>query len=127
MTTATTTDASAPRMYTRGDAMRILRIGETSLHWLVRTGKLRSVRIGGRVLIPATEVERLCRKGTTLSEAEKAAARSDSDPHRRHCNRAVERPSEPPRPRRRGRPRKTDNVAAATGEPPNKGGRGVPS
>jgi hypothetical protein len=67
---------SAPRMYTRSDAMRILRIGETSLHWLTRTGKLQTVRIGGRVLIPATEIERLCRKGTTLSEAEKTAARA---------------------------------------------------
>ena len=35
-TTTTATDANAPRMYTRGDAMRILRIGETSLHWLIR-------------------------------------------------------------------------------------------
>jgi hypothetical protein len=69
-------DESAPRMYTRGDAMRILRIGETSLHWLTRTGKLQTVRIGGRVLIPATEIERLCRKGTSLSQAEKTAARA---------------------------------------------------
>ena len=76
-TTTTATDASAPRMYTRGDAMRILRIGETSLHWLTKTGKLRSVRIGARGLTPAKEVERLCLKGTTLSGAEKAAALSD--------------------------------------------------
>ena len=69
-------DGSAPRMYTRGDAMKILRIGETSLHWLTRTGKLQTVRIGGRVLSPATENERLCRKGTSLSEAEKTAARA---------------------------------------------------
>jgi hypothetical protein len=55
--------------------MRILRIGETSLHWLTRSGKLQAVRIGARVLIPAAEIERLCRKGTTLSEAEKTAAR----------------------------------------------------
>ena len=69
-------DGSAPRMYTRGDAMKILRIGETSLHWLTRTGKLQSVRIGGRVLIPAREIERLCRKGISLSKAEKTAARA---------------------------------------------------
>jgi hypothetical protein len=68
-------EQSAPRMYTRGDAMRILRIGETSLHWLTRTGKLQTVRIGGRVLIPGPELDRLCRKGATLSEAEKRAAR----------------------------------------------------
>ena len=75
-----TTAADAPRMYTRSDTMRILRIGQTSLFWLTKTGKLRFVRVGARVLIPASEVERLCRKGTTLSEAEKAAARSDPEP-----------------------------------------------
>jgi hypothetical protein len=68
----------APRMYTRADAMRILRIGETSLHWLTRTGKLLTVRIGGRVLIPAGELDRLCRKGATLSETEKRAARKQT-------------------------------------------------
>ena len=72
----------ARRMYTRADAMRILRIGETSLHWLTRTGKLQAVRIGARVLIPAPEIERLCRKGTTLSEAEKTAAREQTAHHR---------------------------------------------
>jgi excisionase family DNA binding protein len=82
-TTTTTADANAPRMYTRSDAMRILRIGETSIYWLTKTGKLRSVRIGARVLIPATEVECLCRKGTTLTEAEKSAARGDREPRRR--------------------------------------------
>jgi len=75
-------DESPPRMFTRGDAMKILRIGETSLHWLTRTGKLQAVRIGGRVLIPATEIERLCRRGTTLSEAEKTAAREQITHHR---------------------------------------------
>ena len=75
-------DGSAPRMYTRGDAMKILRLGETTLHWLTRLGKLQAVRVGGRVLIPATEIERLCRKGTTLSEAEKTAAREHKTHHR---------------------------------------------
>ena len=68
-------DESAPRMFTRNDAMKILRVGETTLHWLTRIGKLRAVRIGGRVLIPAGEIERLCRKGASLTEAEKTAAR----------------------------------------------------
>jgi hypothetical protein len=75
-------EESAPRMYTRGDAMRILRIGETSLHWLTRTGKLQTVRIGGRVLIPATEIARLCRTGASLTEAEKTAAREQITHHR---------------------------------------------
>ena len=55
-------DESLPRMFTRNDAMKILRLGETTLHWLTRLGKLKSVRVGGRVLIPATEIERLVAK-----------------------------------------------------------------
>jgi Helix-turn-helix domain len=66
-TTPVNDDIVAPRMFTRGDAMRILRIGETTLHFLTKTGKLQSVRIGARVLIPAAEIERLCRKGATLT------------------------------------------------------------
>jgi hypothetical protein len=75
-------EIGAPRMYTRADAMRILRIGETSLHWLTRTKKLQTVRIGARVLIPGPELDRLCRKGATLSEAEKKAAREQITHHR---------------------------------------------
>ena len=82
MPTTHVNEIVAPRMYTRADAMRILRIGETSLHWLTRSGKLQAVRIGARVLIPAAEIERLCRKGTTLSEAEKTAAREQIAHHR---------------------------------------------
>ena len=82
MPTTHLNESVAPRMYTRADALRILRIGETSLHWLTRTGKLPIVRIGARVLIPAVEIERLCRKGTTLSEAEKTAAREHITHHR---------------------------------------------
>ena len=83
MPTTHVNEIVAPRMYTRADAMRILRIGETSLHWLSRTGKLQTVRIGGRVLIPASEIERLCRKRTTLSEAEKTVAREQIAQHSR--------------------------------------------
>jgi len=79
-------DESLPRMFTRNDAMKILRLGETTLHWLTRLGKLQAVRVGGRVLIPATEIERLCRKGTTLTEAEKTAAREHITHHRGRCS-----------------------------------------
>lgn len=39
---------------------------------LVRTGKLRSVRINRRVLIPAAEVQRLATEGTSKQEARRA-------------------------------------------------------
>ena len=91
-----TTKASAgPRLFTRAEALKILRVGETTLHWLQRTGKLKHVRIGARVLFSAAQIERLATRGATLTDAEKQAA-------------AKRRPktAEPPL-RRRGRPRKT--------------------
>jgi len=72
---ALTTDARAPpRLYNRTEALRILRIGETTLFWLQRTGKLKRIRIGSRVLFDATEIERIAAKGASLTAAEKQAA-----------------------------------------------------
>jgi helix-turn-helix protein len=81
------------RLVTRAEALQILRIGETSLHWLQRTHKLRPIRIGSRVLFNAAEIERIAMRGATLTGAEKEAAA--------------------PQPRRRGRPpkRRDDNGA----------------
>ena len=63
-----------PRLFTRAEALAILKIGETSLYWLQRTGKLRSIRIGSRVLFNAAEIARLATHGASLTEAEKEAA-----------------------------------------------------
>jgi hypothetical protein len=63
-----------PRLFTRADALALLKIGETTLYWLQRTGKLKPVRIGSRVLFNATEIERLATHGASLTEAEKEAA-----------------------------------------------------
>jgi hypothetical protein len=91
-----TTNASAgPRLFTRAEALKILRVGETTLHWLQRTGKLKHVRIGARVLFSAAEIAWLASRGATLTDAEKQSAA-------KHRPKAAEPPL-----RRRGRPRKT--------------------
>ena len=66
--------ALAPRLFTRAEALTILRIGETTLHWLERCGKLKAIRIGSRVLFNATEIERVAGRGASLTEVEKKAA-----------------------------------------------------
>jgi hypothetical protein len=63
-----------PRLFTRAEVLAILKIGETTLFWLQRTGKLKAIRIGSRVLFNSTEIERLAMHGATLTEAEKEAA-----------------------------------------------------
>jgi len=68
-------ETGAPRLLlTRPETLAALRIGETTLHWLQRTGKLKSINIGARVLFNPAEVERLARYGCSLTAAEKRAA-----------------------------------------------------
>ena len=74
ITNHTSNDQSGPRLFTRAEALAILKIGETTLFWLQRTGKLRPIRIGSRVLYNAVEIERLATHGASLTEAEKEAA-----------------------------------------------------
>ena len=78
-------DGQPPRLLlTRVETLAALRIGETTLHWLARTEKLNAIKIGARVLFSATEVERLARRGCSLTEAEKrAATRRSEDPAQR--------------------------------------------
>jgi hypothetical protein len=68
------TDTKPQFLLSLAETLATLRIGETTLHWLARTKKLNAVRIGARVLFSATEVERLARRGCSLTEAEKRAA-----------------------------------------------------
>ena len=63
-----------PRLFTRAEALALLKIGETTLFWLQRTGKLKPIRIGSRVLYNADEIGRVATRGATLTEAEKEAA-----------------------------------------------------
>jgi hypothetical protein len=77
-----------------------LKIGETTLFWLQRTGKLKAIRIGSRVLFSATEIERLATHGASLTGAEKEAAakhHQEAPPTPKKANVG---------PRNRGRPRK---------------------
>ena len=68
-------EISAPRLlFTRQETLAALRIGETTLQWLQRTGKLKPINIGARVLFSPAEVERLARHGCSLTAAEKRAA-----------------------------------------------------
>jgi len=90
ITTRTTRD-TGPRLFTRAEALAILRIGETTLFWLQRTGKLRPIRIGGRVLFNAAEIRRLATHGATLTDAEKEAA-AKRDPEATACAREAPRP-----------------------------------
>jgi hypothetical protein len=87
ITTRTPREITCPRLFTRAEVLAILKIGETTLHWLQRTGKLQPIRIGSRVLFNATEIERLAIHGATLTEAEKEAA-AKCDPKVQACSTA---------------------------------------
>jgi hypothetical protein len=74
------TDSQPSRLLlTRAETLAALRIGETTLHWLARTKKLNAIKIGARVLFSAAEVERLARRGCSLTGAEKRAATRQPD------------------------------------------------
>jgi hypothetical protein len=105
--TRTTREISRPRLFTRAEALSVLKIGETTLFWLQRTGKLKAIRIGSRVLYNATEIERLATHGATLTEAEKEAAAKR--------NPKVTAGSTASEPSRRGRTREAARPTASTG------------
>jgi hypothetical protein len=75
------------RLLSRADVLVRLNIGETTLYWLERTGKLKAIRIGRRVLFGPAEVERLATHGASLTEAEKEAA-AKRDPKATACRAA---------------------------------------
>ena len=57
---------AAPLAHRVTDAARLLGIGKTSIYALFKSGALRPIRIGGRTLVPASELHRL------IAEAEAA-------------------------------------------------------
>jgi hypothetical protein len=75
LVTTITKEPIGPRLFTRAEALALLKIGETTLFWLQRTGKLKPIHIGSRVLFNAAEIRRVVAHGATLTEAEKEAAR----------------------------------------------------
>jgi excisionase family DNA binding protein len=52
-----------PLAYSTTEAARLLGIGRTSLYGLLRSGQLRGVHLGRRLVIPRDELERLLREG----------------------------------------------------------------
>ena len=86
-------EATGPRLFTRAEALAILKIGETTLFWLQRTGKLRPIRIGSRVLFNASEIERVAARGATLSEAEKGSAAKSRPKERGRLREGATRPT----------------------------------
>ena len=51
--------ADEPLAYRVNDACRALGLGRTTIYKLIGDGKLRSVTVAGRTLIPASELRRL--------------------------------------------------------------------
>lgn len=49
--------SSHPLTLTVDEAVALLRIGRGSAYALVRSGRLRSIKIGRRILIPASAIE----------------------------------------------------------------------
>jgi len=47
------------QLYTRREAADILRVGRSTLDSHISGGRIRVVRLGRRVLVPSSEIERL--------------------------------------------------------------------
>ena len=107
VTTQIAKPPTGSHLFTRAEALALLKIGETTLFWLQRTGKLRPIRIGSRVLFNATEIERLATHGATLTVVEKEAA-AKRKPGVTACNTASQRG-------RRARTREVPRPKASTG------------
>jgi len=68
-----TTDNREPRVYSPDEARKILKISRGLIYEAIRTGQIPSIRIGRRILIPRSGLERL------LDEAGDAQFRKDHD------------------------------------------------
>jgi excisionase family DNA binding protein len=56
---------TAPRAYSQADARELLgSISRTTLYRLICAGKIRAIKIGGRLMIPSDEIERIVAEGT---------------------------------------------------------------
>lgn len=47
------------RLLTIPEALQVLRIGRSSFYKLTSKGKIRTLRLGGRTLVPEREIDRL--------------------------------------------------------------------
>lgn len=54
--------APSNRLLTIPEALRALRIGKSSFYKLTAKGEIRTLRLGGRTLVPEREIDRLIRE-----------------------------------------------------------------
>jgi excisionase family DNA binding protein len=57
-------DTPARRAYPMREASQMLSVSRSSLYRHADQGKIKFIRIGGRTLVPAAEIERLSAEGT---------------------------------------------------------------
>jgi len=55
--------ANEPKAYTIREAAEAMRIGRSTLYTLINSDKIKTVKILGRVIVPASEVARLINGG----------------------------------------------------------------
>ncbi len=60
---------SQPLTLRINDAAKALGIGRSSIYRLINQGKLRTVKIAGRTLVPATEVHRIVDRAIAEAKA----------------------------------------------------------
>lgn len=58
-----------PKLFTLDETCESLRTGRSTVFSYIRSGDLHSVMIGGKRLIPDTEIERVAREGLTHRNA----------------------------------------------------------
>jgi excisionase family DNA binding protein len=68
-----TTDNREPLVYSPDEARKILKISRGLIYEAIRSGQIPSIRIGRRILIPRSGLERL------VDEAGNAQFRKDND------------------------------------------------
>lgn len=60
---ATVSSSASPLTHSVGAAARLIGIGESTCWQLISRGRIHAIRVGGRTLVPAGEVERVLRDG----------------------------------------------------------------
>lgn len=65
---------TTPLLYSRKEAARLLSISLRSVDYMIAGGKLRTRKIGSRILIPASAVHRMAETGCAYGVTDGAAA-----------------------------------------------------
>jgi len=59
MVTERVRDTVERQGYNVGESARIVGVGRTTMHKMIREGRIRPVKIGARTIIPKSEIDRL--------------------------------------------------------------------